>query len=247
LLTGVYAFTFQIYGDFSGYTDIARGIAKMLGFELMVNFNAPYLSRNITEFWRRWHISLSSWLRDYLYISLGGNRRGGPRTYVNLMITMFLGGLWHGAAWNFVVWGLLHGIYLAGHRMIIKGSKVDLSWPRTIPGWTANVVKMFLTFHLVAFTWVFFRAPDFSTALTYLGGFFRFRQLSDLSAPVLFAGSLMIALDVLQTWSGSHTWLTDRQGVRVLRYTVAQFMFVSVLAAAIAHIQTIVPFIYFQF
>jgi len=247
LWTGVYAFTFQIYGDFSGYTDIARGIARILGFELMVNFNAPYLSRNITEFWRRWHISLSSWLRDYLYISLGGNRRGKARTYTNLMITMFLGGLWHGASWNFVVWGLLHGIYLAGHRMMTKGSKVDLSWPRSIPGWTVDIVKMFLTFHLVALTWVLFRSPNFSSALVYFGGLFRFQPPTGLFSSVLFAGSLMVALDVAQTWSGSHTWVTERRDFRALRYTVAQFMLVSVLAGAIAHMQIIVPFIYFQF
>ena len=247
LWTGVYAFTFQIYGDFSGYTDIARGIARILGFELMENFNAPYLSRNITEFWRRWHISLSTWLRDYLYIPLGGNRRGRARTYTNLMITMFLGGLWHGAAWNFVVWGLLHGIYLAGHRMILRGKKPDLSWPGTFHGWAGDIIKIFLTFHLVALTWVLFRSPDFPSALVYLKGLFRFHQFTDLSAAVLFAGSLMIALDVAQTWSRSHTWLTDRHEIRIVRYSVAQLLLVSVLTASIAHIQTISPFIYFQF
>lgn len=247
LWTGVYAFTFQIYGDFAGYTDIARGIARILGFELMENFNAPYLSRNVTEFWRRWHISLSSWLKDYLYIPLGGNRRGRVRTYINLMITMFLGGLWHGAAWNFVVWGLLHGIYLAGHRMILRGNKPEFSWPRIFPGWAVDIVKIFLTFHLVALTWVLFRSPDFPSALVYLKGLFRFHQFTDLSGAVLFAGSLMIVLDVAQTWCRSHTWLTDRQEVRILRYSVAQLLFVSVLTASIAHIQTIIPFIYFQF
>jgi D-alanyl-lipoteichoic acid acyltransferase DltB (MBOAT superfamily) len=247
LWTGVYAFTFQIYGDFSGYTDIARGIARILGFELMENFNAPYLSRNITEFWRRWHISLSSWLKDYLYIPLGGNRRGRARTYTNLTITMFLGGLWHGAAWNFGVWGLLHGIYLAGHRMILREKKPDLSWPGTFNGWAGDIIKIFLTFHLVALTWVLFRSPDFPSALVYLKGLFRFHQVTDLSAAVLFAGSLMIALDVAQTWSRSHTWLTDRHEVRIVRYSVAQLLFVSVLTASIAHIQTITPFIYFQF
>ncbi len=247
LWTGVYAFTFQIYGDFSGYTDIARGIARILGFELILNFNAPYLSRNIAEFWRRWHISLSSWLRDYLYISMGGNRRGKARTYANLMVTMFLGGLWHGAAWTFVIWGLLHGIYLACHHFIMKERKLDLSWPRTIPGWIVDITKIFFTFHLVALTWVFFRAPDLPSALTYLRGLFRFQFPTGLSAPVLFAGSLMIALDVAQTWTGSHTWLAELPNARPLRYTVAQCMLVCALAAAVAHMQVIVPFIYFQF
>ena len=123
LLTGMYAYTFQIYGDFSGYTDIARGIACILGFESMVNFNTPYLSRNITEFWRRWHISLSTWFRDYLYVPLGGNRLGPARTYANLFITMLLCGLWHGAAWTFVLWGGLHGLCLMGHRMSARGKE----------------------------------------------------------------------------------------------------------------------------
>ncbi len=247
LWTGVYAFTFQIYGDFSGYTDIARGIARILGFELILNFNAPYLSRNIAEFWRRWHISLSSWLRDYLYISMGGNRRGKARTYANLMITMFLGGLWHGAAWTFVIWGLLHGIYLACHRIIIGDRKLDLSWSRAVPGWIVDIIKIFFTFHIVALTWVFFRAPDLPSALTYLGGLFRFQFPTGLSGPVLFAGTLIVALDVAQTWTGSHTWLAELSNARPLRYTVAQCMLVCVLAAAVAHVQVIVPFIYFQF
>ena len=107
LAAGVVAFTFQIYCDFSGYSDMARGLARMMGFELMVNFNLPYISRTPSEFWNRWHISLSSWLRDYLYIGLGGNRRGVNRTYVNLFLTMLIGGLWHGASWTFVMWGRL--------------------------------------------------------------------------------------------------------------------------------------------
>jgi len=247
LWIGVYAFTFQIYGDFSGYTDIARGIALILGFEIMENFNAPYLSRSITEFWRRWHISLSTWLRDYLYIPLGGSRLGMARTYVNLIITMFLCGLWHGAAWQFVIWGLAHGLYLAGHRMILRGKKLDLAWPRTRPGWFVEILKMLFTFHLVAVTWVFFKSPTISSALIYLEGLSRFQQFTGLSATVLFAASLIIVLDVAQTWSRSHVWLTDRKELRVIRYVVAQLLFVSVLAAAIAHVDTTTPFIYFQF
>ena len=247
LWTGVYAFSLQIYGDFSGYTDIARGIALILGFHLMKNFEAPYLSRNITEFWRRWHISLSTWLRDYLYIPLGGNRKGKYRTYANLMITMFLGGLWHGAAWNFVIWGVAHGVYLAGERILLRGKKPDLTWPRTIPGWTIDILKILFTFHLVTLTWVLFRSPTFASALVYMRGLFHFGNFSLPSAQVLFAGSLMLALDVVQTWSGSHTWLTDYHGLRVPRYAVAQVLLVSVLAAAVAHIKIITPFIYFQF
>lgn len=247
LWTGVYAFTFQIYGDFSGYTDIARGVARILGFDLMENFNAPYLSRNIAEFWRRWHISLSTWLRDYLYIPLGGNRSGAGRTYFNLMATMFLAGLWHGAAWTFAAWGLLHGVYLAIHRGLLKGSKPDFAWPKTLRGRVADIARICFTFHLVALTWILFRAPDFHSALAYLKGMLRLQQLTDISAPVLFAGGLMIALDVAQTRSRSHTWLTDRRKAGALRYAVVQALFVSVLTAAIAHADTITPFIYFQF
>lgn len=247
LWTGVYAFAFQIYGDFSGYTDIARGVARILGFDLMENFNAPYLSRSITEFWRRWHISLSTWLRDYLYIPLGGNRLGKGRTYVNLMITMFLGGLWHGAAWTFVFWGTAHGLYLAVHRMMLGERKPSLAWPHSMPGWAADIAKVFFTFHLVTLTWIFFRAPDFSTALKYFAGLAQLRGMADLSLPVLFACCLTVLLDIAQSWSGSHTWLTDHSEARVVRYSIAQMILVSILSAAIAHIDTITPFIYFQF
>ena len=116
----VYAFAFQIYCDFSGYTDIARGVAKLMGFEFMLNFRLPYLAANPKEFWKRWHISLSTWLQDYLYVSLGGNKGGPARTYRNLMTTMVLGGLWHGAAWNFVAWGFYHGSLLIGHRLSFR-------------------------------------------------------------------------------------------------------------------------------
>ena len=247
LWTGVYAFTFQIYGDFSGYTDIARGVALILGFELIENFSAPYLSRSITEFWRRWHMSLSSWLKDYLYIALGGNRKGRLRTYANLMMTMFLGGLRHGAAWHFATWGVLHGLYLAVHRMILKGRKTALDWPRNLPGWVLDTAKMIVTFHLVALTWVLFRADSLSHARVYLEGLFLFQDMADLQAPVFFAAALLMTLDVMQAWTGSHTWLTDRQGVRVARYAVAQMMFVGTLVAAIAHFNKVTPFIYFQF
>ena len=247
LWTGVYAYTFQIYGDFSGYTDIARGISRILGFEIMENFNAPYLSRSITEFWRRWHISLSTWFRDYLYIPLGGNQRGKVRTYANLIFTMLLCGLWHGAAWTFVLWGLLQGVYLAFDRIILSGNRRDFAWPRNPLGWGVDIVKMLVTFHLVALAWILFRAPSLESALLYLGGLFRLQQFTGLSVSVLFAGSLLVALDVAQTCFRSQTWLSDRQGLRGLRYTIAQLLFVSVLSAAIAHLGTISPFIYFQF
>jgi D-alanyl-lipoteichoic acid acyltransferase DltB (MBOAT superfamily) len=158
-LLAVYSFAFQIYFDFSGYTDMARGLACIMGFELPNNFAEPYLSRSPSEFWRRWHISLSRWLRDYLYIPLGGNRRGGLRTTYNLLATMLLGGLWHGAGWNFVVWGGLHGLLLGAERALGRKPIDDaqpLRW-RDLP-------RIALVFHCVCWLWVAFRAPTLGVA-----------------------------------------------------------------------------------
>ncbi|MEZ5460600.1 MBOAT family protein [Dokdonella sp.] len=168
-LLAIYAFAFQIYCDFSGYTDIAIGCALLLGFRFPKNFNYPYVAESIQDFWRRWHMTLSRWLRDYLYISLGGNRKGPGRTMVNLMLTMLLGGLWHGASWNFVIWGGLHGAYLAVERTIHK------HWP----GWNREgrffrLLRVAICFHLVCLAWIFFRAPDLAGAaqiFSNLGGF----------------------------------------------------------------------------
>lgn len=156
-LLAVYGYTLQIYCDFSGYSDMAIGIALWLGFSIPDNFNAPYQSVTITEFWRRWHISLSSWLKDYLYISLGGNRKGKFRQYLNLFITMLLGGLWHGASWKFVWWGALHGISLAIDKAISGVFNFYKNSFTKIIGW-------FITFHLVAFCWIYFRASSFEVA-----------------------------------------------------------------------------------
>jgi D-alanyl-lipoteichoic acid acyltransferase DltB (MBOAT superfamily) len=247
LWAGVYGYSFQIYGDFSGYTDISRGISRILGFETMENFNSPYLSRSIMEFWRRWHISLSSWLRDYLYIPLGGNRHGNVRTYTNLMITMSLCGLWHGAAWNFVLWGLLHGLCLAGHRITLRGAKLDLAWPATILGWFIQLVKIFVTFHFVTLAWVLFRSPGLDSALVYYQGLFRLEHLSDFPPSILFAGAMLIALDVIQTRHGTETWLTGSKNYVPFRYAIVQAMLVGILSASIASLGTLTPFIYFQF
>lgn len=161
-LMGIYGYALQIYCDFSGYSDMAIGIALLLGFRFPKNFDAPYKSATITEFWRRWHISLSSWLRDYLYISLGGNRKGRVRTYVNLLLTMLLGGLWHGAAVRFILWGALHGVALALHKMWMA----MVPWAK-INGKDMNIVLrvagIVLTFNLVCFGWLLFRAEDMQT------------------------------------------------------------------------------------
>lgn len=161
----VLGYAIVIYCDFSGYSDVAIGMARWLGITIPPNFRSPYQSRSITEFWRRWHISLSSWLRDYLYIPLGGNRRGVFRTYAHLFITMLLGGLWHGASWNFIIWGGLHGLALAGHKLWMAAipKSPDL---RNRP-WV-DLVGGLLTFLFVCFCWIFFKASDLETALTMI-------------------------------------------------------------------------------
>jgi D-alanyl-lipoteichoic acid acyltransferase DltB (MBOAT superfamily) len=163
---GTLAFAFQIYFDFSGYSEMAIGLAWSMGVRLPRNFIYPYIARNPSEFWRRWHITLSRWLRDYLYISLGGSRRGTQRTYVNLMLTMFLGGLWHGASWNFAIWGVLHGAYLIGARLLDAFyGRTGIAANPTASRWL-SLAGMPLTFFLVCVAWVFFRAPDFHSAIT---------------------------------------------------------------------------------
>jgi alginate O-acetyltransferase complex protein AlgI len=155
--SAVIAYSLQIYCDFSGYSDIAIGVSRIIGFDLPENFNMPYSATSITEFWRRWHITLSQWLRDYLYIPLGGNRKGKIRTYVNLTITMLLGGLWHGASWTFVAWGALHGLALAAHKLWLDSSQKKTRKVPAVAGWA-------MTYIYVCFCWVLFRAPDFHSA-----------------------------------------------------------------------------------
>ena len=158
VLAGTYAFAFQIYGDFCGYSTIAQGIARWLGFELMDNFRHPYFATSPQDFWRRWHISLSTWLRDYLYISLGGSRGSTWFTCRNLMITMLLGGLWHGAAWTFVAWGAFHGGWLVVHRLLGGGKESREAAPTPSP--LVRLLKIIATFHLVCVGWLFFRASS---------------------------------------------------------------------------------------
>jgi alginate O-acetyltransferase complex protein AlgI len=162
----VLAYALQIYCDFSGYTDMALGTAHMLGFKLAKNFDMPYASANVSEFWRRWHISLSSWLRDYLFIPLGGSRGGGWQTNRNLMITMTLGGLWHGASWTFVVWGIIHGAVLIGHRHFRAFSQARPRFDSLLASAPGTALRIGLTFTTVSLAWIFFRATTFSTAMT---------------------------------------------------------------------------------
>lgn len=160
-LMASYGYALQIYCDFSGYSDMAIGLALLMGFTLPQNFNSPYKSTSITEFWRRWHISLSSWLRDYLYIPLGGNRKGMIRTYINLFLTMVIGGLWHGSAWKFVTWGALHGIVLVVEKILKQYIKLPKNY-------FISFIRLLLTFHFVAFCWIFFRAATFSDAINVI-------------------------------------------------------------------------------
>ncbi|MCD8310494.1 MAG: MBOAT family protein [Prevotellaceae bacterium] len=247
-LLGVYGYALQIYCDFSGYSDLAIGIALLLGFRFNINFDSPYKSASITEFWRRWHISLSSWLRDYLYISLGGNRKGKPRQYLNLMLTMFLGGLWHGASWNFVFWGVLHGAGLAVHKMWmgIIGRRAD--------GWRLPRLRRFLctliTFHFVCLCWIFFRNADFAHSIGMLRQIFT--QFSPGLLPQLLTGYwrvfLLVAIGFLlhvvpASWENAVT----RSIVRLPLLGKA-LLIVAVIYLIIQMKGTeIQPFIYFQF
>ena len=175
LIIVVVFYAFQIYCDFSGYSDIAIGLARILGFEFPLNFNKPYFSQDFSEFWTRWHVSLSSWLRDYLYIPLGGNRHGTFNTYRNLMITMLLGGLWHGAAWSFVFWGALHGGYLVVQRLLTQVRPLERL---RLPAFVLSPFRVALVFTLTCFAWVFFRSATFADAWLILG---RIAALGDLS------------------------------------------------------------------
>ena len=186
VLLGVYAYTLQIYGDFSGYSDMARGLARLMGFDPMLNFRMPYFAANPQEFWRRWHISLSTWLRDYLYISMGGNKKGPFRTWLHLFMTMLLGGLWHGAAWNFVLWGAYHGFALIAHRLWQeRRGRLETSKHFSI-----RLFKILLTFHAVAFGWILFRVNTMSNFITLL---------QNLCSPVFSEANWILHMALL-TW-----------------------------------------------
>ena len=171
-LMGVYAFAIQIYCDFSGYTDVARGLAKLMGFEFMLNFNLPYLATNPQQFWNRWHISLSSWLRDYLYFPLGGNRSGSFGTYRNLMLTMVIGGFWHGAAWSFLLWGFFHGSLLILHRLLQPTLDRLFAWPGRLGHALSTTLLTVVFFHFTCYGWLLFRATSFHQISTMTLSFF---------------------------------------------------------------------------
>lgn len=162
IILGAIGFGIQIYCDFSGYSDIALGAAHIMGFKIPVNFNKPYFAVSPSDFWRRWHISLSTWLRDYLYIPLGGNKKSKPRTYLNLMTVMFLGGLWHGASWNFIIWGILHGAYLSIHKFL-SDRFPSLASHRFFKTRIGMITSILITQYLVFLTWIAFRVENIDT------------------------------------------------------------------------------------
>ena len=246
-LFGIYGYALQIYCDFSGYSDMAIGIALLLGFQFPLNFRSPYKSQSVTDFWRRWHISLSSWLRDYLYISMGGNRKGKIHTYVNLMITMLLGGLWHGASVNFIVWGGLHGIALACHKFWrnLKGkpkNAVSHGWRKT--------AAVIITFHFACFCWVFFRNSSFDGSITMLSQVFTnfnpqvFAQMVIGYKPVF----LLMAVGYLLHWAPDR-WTDVCKEFVIKMPLIGKALILITLIYLIIQIKSvgIQPFIYFQF
>jgi len=248
IVVAVYAYAIQIYADFSGYTDIAIGVALLLGFRFPQNFNAPYRSLSIQDFWRRWHMTLSRWLRDYLYIPLGGNRDGTYRTYRNLMLTMILGGLWHGAAWNFVIWGTIHGAALSVERVASSwwAARNDATEAEAkLPAWASATIRWVITFNTVCLAWVFFRSPSFSSAMTMLG------QLTDWSgsAALVTPGLLLVIGLMLASQFVPHDWVTLVQQRFSQANWLAQgavFGMSLVVIDALGPVG-VAPFIYFQF
>ncbi len=248
-LMGVYGYALQIYCDFSGYSDMAIGIALLLGFRFNRNFDSPYKSATITEFWRRWHISLSSWLKDYLYISLGGNRKGRARTYLNLMITMLLGGLWHGASLRFVLWGGLHGAALAVHKFLMGVFPSMKATGGEMPRWR-RVAGILVTFHVVCAGWILFRADSLAKAwgiATRIFGHFNARIIPQVIEGYAFVFALLgvgYALHFLprRTEIAGEKW-TIRLPL-VAKAAVAAALIWGVMQIKSSGIQ---PFIYFQF
>jgi D-alanyl-lipoteichoic acid acyltransferase DltB (MBOAT superfamily) len=243
-LMGVLGYTMQIYCDFSGYSDMAIGLALIMGFKLGINFNSPYKSTNLTEFWRRWHISLSSWLRDYVYIPLGGNRKGTFRTYLNNFLTMLIGGLWHGAAWKFVFWGVMHGVGLAIH-------KACKPWLEKLPN---NIVISFfawlITFIYVSLLWVFFRAASFEDSVVIIKSIFT--EFDWAYFPVFFdvrmVWCIMMVLLMLAHFL-PHAWFEKLQAGFIRMPWIGKLVIFLVVVQLVIEFMTaeVAPFIYFQF
>lgn len=248
LIVALFLFSIQIYADFSGYSNMARGTAKLLGIELMKNFEQPYFSRNITEFWHRWHISLSSWLKDYLYISLGGNRKGISKTYRNLMLTMLLGGLWHGSSWNFIIWGTLHGIYLSIHKYVLGIKKITPVYKYNgIFSLFKFILNITLTYILVLFAWLFFRATDLSIVSIFFKKII-YWESSEFTSQFIIVGITFafatLLIDFFEYHTGKHTFLLllhNKTMMYAILFVVLSVSFLFML------VNNTSPFIYFQF
>ncbi len=232
LLTGTYAFSVQIFADFSAYTDMAIGSSRILGLRLMENFRLPYLATSLRDFWRRWHISLSTWLRDYLYIPLGGSRQGFPRTAAAIMVTMVLGGLWHGASWNFLIWGALHGAFLIGEKLLpLGGAKTK----NKMSNW-------FFTFHVICLGWIFFRAETLYGALTVIKGIATWQNGASVSIAPLFVLAGLLGTQVLQTRIDVHGFFLRHAALgRWFAYVALALCMIALLGGRSPE------FIYFQF
>ena len=239
--TGAVCYAFQIFFDFSGYTDMAIGLAKMLGFNFPENFNQPYTAASVTEFWRRWHMTLTRWFRDYVYIPLGGNRRGGARTYLNLFTVFFLCGLWHGAAWTFVAWGMYHGVLLVIERAL-----------KTTVGFSARGLGgIVVTFVLVTFGWVFFRSTTIVGAFAFLGRMLGLgaqtianHQLADFLTPSTIT---YLALAAVLAFGPSYFWNRLQDNTRTICFKGAFATLALFLSVAYVSETTFRPFIYFRF
>jgi D-alanyl-lipoteichoic acid acyltransferase DltB (MBOAT superfamily) len=234
LVLATVAFGWQIYFDFSGYTDMARGIAQLMGFRLMLNFNNPYAATGLGDFWNRWHISLSTWFKDYLYFPLGGSRHGKVRTYLNMFITMVISGIWHGAGWNFIMWGGLHAL----GRCLTRDLEATEVYQERVP----RLVKQLLVFAFVTFTWIFFRAPDWNDARLIIGRIFT-TGWADPRFPLLMAGL------ILTVWLYQLLY-TSRLSLK--RYLDAEPVRVGLAAVMIVYLTVVAQpstkqFIYFQF
>lgn len=243
IFIGVIAFALQIFGDFSGYSNIARGLARIMGFDLMVNFRLPYFATSPSDFWHRWHISLSTWLRDYLYVPLGGNRRGALITYRNLFITMLLGGLWHGAAWNFVFWGAYHGAGLAVHRVFSIWRATRAADP-AVRGFISQVVKILCMFAFTLGGWLLFRATDMEQVWGMLSslGFYTSEHTTRMVANIVLHATPLFIVQLIQHRTGNLLILTSMSAP----ITAAVFAIIAI-ALAVLGAREPMDFIYFQF
>jgi alginate O-acetyltransferase complex protein AlgI len=246
-LLAVYAYAVQIYCDFSGYTDIGRGCAFAMGYTLPSNFNDPYFACNVSDFWRRWHITLSLWLRDYLYIPLGGSRGGEWATYRNLILTMTLGGLWHGASLTFVVWGLYHGVMLAVNRLAHNMAGVHVNEP-LYSGRAYRIAATVATFHAVCLGWIFFRAPDFATAFAVLNQIGQLAWQTQMHGMNTIGPTALALVVLLVIQLGFLAASDDQRGTSARWLLLRPFAYsVTTIAIILATKANSGSFIYFQF